>query len=283
MRFVSARRKLARGRRHCDRLFELVDAFEATDPITADFVERDDGSGDTDILFHVHQDKVPVEMSLVLGDCLHNFRTALDHIVFHAVGEEATTRTEWPMAGEDGARPKDWEDRVRSRACRGRSAAASVLQDYLCGIEPFRGGRQEWMWLLHRLDVTDKHRLLLTATTVVSKVRSVHLVDAVQVTADEPDSSVLIPNAGEFEVTYEPPSSGALTDGQVFLTFTADEMAHLRRLHIRLGVGLLEPGLPVGVRSVKEIVTGFVDGVGDVIETIEDLVDTGPTVFRSGA
>jgi hypothetical protein len=46
---------------------------------------------------------VPLRLSLLAGDLVHNLRSALDHAVYQLVlgdKREPTTRTQWPMFSE---------------------------------------------------------------------------------------------------------------------------------------------------------------------------------------
>ena len=101
------------------------------------------------------------EWALILGDALHNLRSAFDNVV-------------WSLATLDGARPKtptqvtfpmsasrlDWEKRLK--------VLESVPVDYLARLERlqpwFEGGirNDNMFWLLHKFDIVDKHQGLIS-------------------------------------------------------------------------------------------------------------------------
>ena len=55
---------------------------------------------------------------------------------------------------------------------KGRMPGASKqLQQALCDLEPHLSGKGEFVWLIHYLDLIDKHRLLVTVGQGYSSVR----------------------------------------------------------------------------------------------------------------
>jgi hypothetical protein len=93
------------------------------------------------------------------GDALHCARTPLDHLAYILVladGGQPTTQTAFPI----------FDNRVSRSDLRGKVKGASqqAISDIL-DLHPWRGGDDK-LWLLHRLDIIDKHRLLLTVANV---------------------------------------------------------------------------------------------------------------------
>jgi hypothetical protein len=103
----------------------------------------------------VRADPLPSSLSLLAGDVVHNLRSALDHLIYQLVianRGKPNTRTAFPM----------WPTRAvymdqRPGPAKGISQKAS---DILDGLKPYRRGNPS-LWRLHRLDIIDKHRLLL--------------------------------------------------------------------------------------------------------------------------
>jgi len=77
----SAALKLARSRDHLDALKKEVDAFEQSHPYTF----RDEVNPDRTqrTLFLVERRPFPDAVGLMIGDCIHDLRCALDHLVFN--------------------------------------------------------------------------------------------------------------------------------------------------------------------------------------------------------
>lgn len=103
------------------------------------------------------------EWSLILGDALHNLRTAFDNVV-------------WALATLDGATPHQpkqvtfpitrdethWRQRVRTL----ESIPVDLL-DRLRSLQPWVDGvglDESLLGLLHSLDITDKHRGLIASS-----------------------------------------------------------------------------------------------------------------------
>src|SRR6267378_798859 len=86
-----------------DRANEHLDAFEAeaTRYLNGDIfmLVRDDSAEGTAFAFWV-KDEPPPRLSVILGDCLHNLRSALDHIAWQLVlanGEKPGRDTAFPI------------------------------------------------------------------------------------------------------------------------------------------------------------------------------------------
>jgi hypothetical protein len=105
--------------------------------------------------------KIPDSISLRLGDAVHNLRSSLDYIAYAMVranGKEPTRDTCFPIA--DPA--KKYTPSFAERATHGMSVAA---QREIDSVQPYNTGNPT-LWNLHRLDIEDKHRLLVTAQFV---------------------------------------------------------------------------------------------------------------------
>ncbi len=102
----------------------------------------------------------------MIGDFIHNLRSALDHLVFQLVVNappEAATRIAFPVCLKDAV----FKDITRSKVAPFISATALAeiekLQPYSTGQ-----GERDILWILSQLDIIDKHRLLIVTK---SKIR----------------------------------------------------------------------------------------------------------------
>lgn len=109
----------------------------------------------------------PHRLSAILGDAIHNLRSALDHLAYQLVwvgsGKRPSSHVYFPIADD---RTKYIEQ--RRRQMKGATPAAIATLDSLA---PYKGGNDD-LWRLHRLDNVDKHRVLLTSG---SALRSINL------------------------------------------------------------------------------------------------------------
>lgn len=101
--------------------------------------------------------KLPEHVPTVLGDAIHNLRVALDHAYTIVVEANGGTTTDWTVFkfGKDrqsleGSMKGAKEDRLPD----------AIITRILDEIEPYEGGKLS-LYDLHRLDITDKHSVLL--------------------------------------------------------------------------------------------------------------------------
>lgn len=101
---------------------------------------------------------LPDVTALIIGDAIHNLRVSLDHAYWIMVennGGVWADRIKFPFFGD---RPSA-EGSINGQPPTSRPSRAVL--DYIFGeLEPFPGGKLA-LYDLHRLDITDKHQLLL--------------------------------------------------------------------------------------------------------------------------
>lgn len=175
-RFASIWLKLDRAKHHTDDLKRKIDAYLDSGPYEIGPNEEGDGQ----IVKNVLQ-PFPSDISVVLGDAVHNIRTALDHFAY----EVATTgqgHVYFPVWTQPAA-PKNsqWETKIKKEV---PGARGDVLKALLA-IEPYETGKHQWIWELHRLDIIDKHHLLVPiATTNPKAVVTMRLGDSPPISVD---------------------------------------------------------------------------------------------------
>jgi hypothetical protein len=108
--------------------------------------------------FHIYEPDIPA----IIGDVVHNLRSALDHLAYHLV-----------MVGTDNGevRTEPWEkiqfpithsaDSYKSKRTAGKvQGMERKAIEAIDALKPYKGG-YEPLWLLHKLDNTDKHSFIL--------------------------------------------------------------------------------------------------------------------------
>jgi len=128
--------------------------------------ERNDEIGGCQWRVRVHEE-LPAHLSLIVGDALHNLRAALDLLVVdvarmrHGIDEADLKRVYFPVAAD---REKFATDReIRKTLALLHPAATKLIQ----AIEPYHQGEGELILKLHRLDILDKHRLLVPTVAAI--------------------------------------------------------------------------------------------------------------------
>jgi hypothetical protein len=155
---VGAQLKLERGR---DLFRELVAqnlAFLETPPCR---VHRDRDAKSRRPFYYVgHVEPTPPSLALLLGDGLFNLRCALDYVAWQLVhvGAGGAPKVNlksiaFPIADN----PKQVTERFKKDLAEmPRDAITAILS-----MEPYQGGKGHHLWVLHKLNNVDKHRLLL--------------------------------------------------------------------------------------------------------------------------
>lgn len=108
----------------------------------------------------IRADPIPPDLRCVLGDAIHNLRAALDHLACALVRAKdgiVSPHTEFPILDDPittTKREARFQDKVQGM---GKEAI-----DAIRAIHPYHGGNDA-LWRLHRLDITDKHNMLVMA------------------------------------------------------------------------------------------------------------------------
>lgn len=111
-------------------------------------------------------DKMPLQLSAAIGDCIHNLRSAFDHVsvalTAAPIGGGDPIKASFPTGQAENA-----YKRARDQKMKGAPEKALQIVDALM---PWKGG-PNLIRELHELDVLDKHRLLVPAVAEM-RIRS---------------------------------------------------------------------------------------------------------------
>ncbi len=120
--------------------------------------------------------KPPPELSIYIGDCLYNLRSALDHLIWELSKGKGNTRTEFPIFRE--------QSKFAELRRNGRPAPTSGLFKIEClpttiqteieRMQPYdRSDRVTYLplWWLHELSNMDKHQMLVTSCAAPEQAR----------------------------------------------------------------------------------------------------------------
>jgi hypothetical protein len=147
------------AKRHVNGFEAAVENFRRSNPHT---IGREDSVETGQVRFYVQQVPViPDQLAFMLGDTLHNLRSTLDHLAHALViasGGTPNRDTSFPIC----VSAKDFPERSR----RNMPGLRKPCHDILDRIQPYKAGWGHKLWQLNELDVIDKHRLLLTISTV---------------------------------------------------------------------------------------------------------------------
>jgi hypothetical protein len=154
-RLVALRIKFARAQEHRAAWSRALDEWVATLPYG---VRGEADPSGWFVIRLVAREFPPPELSLIFADMISNLRATLDHIIW-ALVEESGNATHDKLTFPCVLDRKDWPSSLRSRLL-------NVPPQWIPAIEqaqPFAAPdpRRHPMHILHRLDITTKHRLLI--------------------------------------------------------------------------------------------------------------------------
>lgn len=108
-------------------------------------------------------DQVPHRLSVFIGDCVFNARSALDHLALALAKKHTPSLTEQQEAGSEfpvfHAKPMDANIERRKIGCIQPTARRAIM-----ALQPHHRGskyRSHPLWQLHELNRGDKHRTLI--------------------------------------------------------------------------------------------------------------------------
>jgi hypothetical protein len=149
------RAKLIRGEEHLDALDAEVRRFETSKPYR---IRSETNTKRAERLYGVQVTKSPSpDWPGVLGDCIHNFRCTLDHLAWRLVEQHGSPNdsTQFPIYTRRKRFRKGWGSKIGKVRRKGLKTAFD-------GLQPYKGRPELYpLWILHRLDIIDKHRELL--------------------------------------------------------------------------------------------------------------------------
>ena len=153
--------KLQRAEEHIFKLQEFWREFRTDDTYPIRSQDTADGAYRMYSLGPVAP--IPADVPLITGDAVHNLRSALDHVAYRLVC--VGTNSPGPFDSvyfPTGKDAKKFKARIQAIDKWLRPEAIKELTN----VEAYGGGQGEILWHIHYLDIIDKHRLLLTVTSL---------------------------------------------------------------------------------------------------------------------
>jgi hypothetical protein len=162
VRIDKIRHKIERAKKHIQGLDLAQQLFIDSDPYVVESHYDPDWEDKGRTIYRVlGLPAIPYDISLITGDAIHNLRTALDHLAY-CLAEVSS--------------PQGFDERLISfpicesvnehEAKLGGQIKGILRQDVIDAMrlaEPYKGGKGygNTLWRLHKLDIIDKHRLLI--------------------------------------------------------------------------------------------------------------------------
>lgn len=155
MNLTGPRLKIKRAEQHIleieSRIAQFIDTYFKS---FAEYV--DSKTGDL-VLNYEPEQSLRFDLAPVVGDAIHNLRTALDLAWREFLGKVAPT-----AIGDFNKFPvRDSREGVVAAIKSVEKRSAARLEDFVLGMEPYYRGKGHAIWALHALDIKDKHMILL--------------------------------------------------------------------------------------------------------------------------
>jgi hypothetical protein len=107
---------------------------------------------------------IPKRIPLLAGDAVHSLRTALDYLAYSLTPKppgQVLNLIYFPISKS----LKEYE----AESARKTKGMPQEIKKRIDAFKPYGGGN-DLLWELHHLDIVDKHRLLVTTATIVTKM-----------------------------------------------------------------------------------------------------------------
>ena len=248
---ASFRLKVARAKHHFGELQASMGAFFG-DPEAYSFIKESHlESGVYAFRLKLHRPIPAEQWSLMIGDCVHNARSALDHLFWALL-----------CIQHPGAPPADhWNANFPIYKLLGSFLKKKKLTEELIGpeaaaiverLQPYqiRNPEDAVLWFLHEADVKDKHRLLVPSLSLLHKGHCQTIARLPQV---------------EFNLRSNLILQDRLHDGAVMATFVIEpphSVVDVNLVQAQLGISI-ERG-PGQVLSVEKALSAAIDEVESV-------------------
>jgi len=165
--FVAPRTKIERAKTVLGELSQAIDSFLAEHPPKVRVEIQEPRGARPKVFFHVEAKGAPEMIGAIMGDVIHNLRSALDLVaceLARAAGH-SDKGVYFPFCDRPEALEKTIKDRRFDRAGPEAVALLRELKPYPSGNAALRA--------IHDLDIKDKHQMLLpTFTAFASPILS---------------------------------------------------------------------------------------------------------------
>jgi hypothetical protein len=154
---ASVGKKIERAEHHLRDLETITQGFLESNPY--DLRIQDNSQTGRRETVVTRADELPGSIAVVAGDAIHNLRSVLDHLIYRLTVENGGK-------SDNDAMFPIWNTKASHKAARPGYAhgISKTALDIFYALKPYKGGNSA-LWTLHRLDIIDKHRLMLATPT----------------------------------------------------------------------------------------------------------------------
>lgn len=251
--------KIYRAKQLKKELEKTLKIFFDSQPYKID--TKSDAKSKRLIYYLTKADKVPEEIALIAGDIIQNLRSSLDHLTYKLFTVGSGNGTDGHHIYFPISEDFDQYENDKSRKTVGLTQQAKDLID---AIKPYKDGN-DILWKIHRLNIIDKHRLLVTVGSSFGSMDiGAHLQESINKAL--PDLKVpAIPLFIKPADMLFPLKVGdeLFSDGP-----DAKPISHMQ---FKFNIVVNEPGIIEG-ESLTEIIQSMIDEVENLVPKFQRLV-----------
>lgn len=146
--------KVDRALEHVKALDDWHDGWTKTQPYS--LTPNLDAQGRANSFNFRITNPIPVSTGLIIGDIIHNLRTALDHLAGAVAVKNGNTarRTYFVIVHDVSILP--------SQLCKKMGDCPESFRDFVRDQHPYKGGNDA-LYALHQIDILDKHQAIIPA------------------------------------------------------------------------------------------------------------------------
>jgi len=153
-RFLEPRLKVDRANSHILDLNKIIETFIRNRGYRV-FIDNQ-SEPEFCLLVMERAKPLPSIIPLIVGDIVHNLRSALDILLYRVAALPADFKL---PAFPTTAKISEFDNALKQRKI---AWLGPWVEDYLRSLQPYPGGCFG-IWELHQMDITDKHKLILPA------------------------------------------------------------------------------------------------------------------------
>jgi hypothetical protein len=181
--FKTARLKIQRANQHIADIDDQISQFRSPD-LQSISHEINPQTGDQFLHYDLKKSLPLEELALVIGDAIHNLKTATDHGWYTLLSLVApkiaqSKYTKFPVYNTKSQLESALEGRKIN------STHPSLFDFVVNDLRPYSEGGNNLLCVIHGLDITDKHKLLIPLARVSAVVDTVLENDAGESTKGE--------------------------------------------------------------------------------------------------
>ena len=151
--------KLERAEKHFADFESLLSDFRLKNPDA--FRAAGNRATDEFSYYIVSVPAIPNDIRIVVGDALQNLRSVLDYLIWAILQPKPLGKGINQIGFPIFETAAQYEHQFAGKV----PGAGKLLKEAIDRIKPYKAGNL-WLWRLHRLNIKDKHRLLLAAAFV---------------------------------------------------------------------------------------------------------------------